>query len=156
MLPYLKQLVCLLTCLSLLLPTVALTPCECCARGCPAKSDQSGAESCCKGQSCCRAESCCKAKCCSQQACCEQVEHEDIVGPECSATCQCCDDEPPVEPARSSSSEQLERTLDLLAISADTNIAPADQGLAGVGLPDGARSLLTPLRLHALLGVWLN
>jgi hypothetical protein len=150
----LKKLVCLLTCVSLMLPTVALTQCECCAKGCPAKSSQTAAESCCKGNSCCQADHCCQAKCCSKQACCEQADRP--AGPECSATCQCCDGQPPVEPAKITSPQPSELQLDLLATSAAATVSPADQNSATVGLSDGSRPILTPLRLHALLGVWLN
>lgn len=154
MLLHLKQLVCLLTCVGLMLPTMALAQCACCAQGCPAKAAQASADGCCQGQSCSKVDRCCQAKCCSDGGCCE--ESDSTIGPECSATCRCCDGEQPVEPAKSTPSQQNELQLDLLAVSAVATALTVDQTSAGDSLADDTRLVHSPVRLHALLGVWLN
>ena len=160
MLVYLRRLIALLTCVGMVLPTAALAQCECCANGCPAKvaqpatQDCSQTSDCCQATSCCKTASCCKSKCCSQAESCETVA--GTILPECHTACQCCDGEPPVTPARSTSTEKVETQLDLLATVAQASFVPSAPDVSNLAVPGGTESLHSPVRLHALLGVWLN
>lgn len=143
-----KRLTALLTCVSLLLPTAVLAQCECCAEGCPAKSVESAEKTCCQTNSCCKAKHHSHHTSCDKEPC--------TAGSEWNTSCQCCDGQTPVETPRNAPTEQTEQQFDLLATSPAVATLPSHQELSKLGLPEGEPSDSSPLRLHAMLSVWLN
>ncbi len=157
-----KKTLALLTCLGMLLPGAAQATCLCCAQGGCAGTDQSCSAEVCPSTKATSTNSCCgkSNNCCSEAktaSCCEDVITAcSSPAGKCGPACTCCPESPPVVPARCCVPLELQEQLSGLAWTPGAAPAELDGHQITQLVASGSLTSNSNLRLHALLGVWLN
>ena len=139
----LQHFLAVLVCFGLVVPMSALAECECCARGCAAVSVEGTVDNCCEKDASIRSSCDCEA------------HHSPAAPMQCGSSCECCHALPPVTPVLSTPSNEIELQFDQLATTVTLSPIISGDGIAQ-SIADSNLQVSPPLRLHALMSVWLN
>ena len=149
-----RTLLILLACTSLLIPTAALAECVCCAQG--GCGEQ---QSCCENQrgdsSCCEKSQKLPSDVTVRRLCCFSAPASES-SPVGDTGCDCCFETSPVVPARTSSTQEVDLELAGLHALSVLDVFPDTGAARPFELPANDVLGSSPLRIHALFGVWLN